>query len=128
MKIQLEKPFEFLKRKENDACYEKGIVDNWYKARVFVLDRLKDVAFKPTDNDHLNVFVYADHDEQHLSPLMLAVVRQIALTAHYLNFFEGNEKESPRNRTVITIVSKNPDIKKELEKEEYLCNLLTILC
>lgn len=124
MNIQLEKPFEFLRRKEDNAYYEKGIVENWYKARAFVLDRLKEVAFKPTDNDNLNVFVYADHDEQHLSPLMLAVVRQIALTAHYLNFFEGNEKESPRNRTVITIVSKNPNIKKELEKEEYLCNLL----
>lgn len=124
MNSQKEKPFEYLRRKEDNAYYEKGIVENWYKARAFVLDRLKNVAFKPTDNDHLHVFVYADHDEHHLSPLMLSVVRQIALTAHYLNFFEGNETKSPRNRTIITIVSKNPNIKKELEKEEYLCNLL----
>ena len=124
MNSQKEKPFEYLRRKENNAYYEKGIVENWYKARAFVLDRLKNVAFKLTDNDHLHVFVYADHDEHHLSPLMLSVVRQIALTAHYLNFFEGNETKSPRNRTIITIVSKNPNIKKELEKEEYLCNLL----
>ena len=124
MKAQMEKPFEYLRRKENNANYEKDIVDNWYKARAFVLEKLKDVAFKPTDNNHLHVVVDVDRDKTHFSPLMLAVVRQIALSAHYMNFFEGNEQEPPRNRTVITIVSRNPHVKEELEKEEYLCNLL----
>lgn len=121
----MEKPFEYLKRKENNAFFEKDVVENWYKARAFVLDKLKDVAYEPTSDDHLHVVVDVDKDDNHLSPLMLSVVRQIALTAHYLNFFEGCEKEAPRNRTVITLVSKNPQLRKELDKEEYLCNLLS---
>lgn len=113
----MEKPFEYLKRRENGEKYEDEIVKNWYIARSFILDKLKDVAFKPDSNDHLHVVVTED------SPLMLCVVRQIALSAHYINFNEEAEDESTRNRTVITLVSKNPGIKKELEKEEYLCNL-----
>lgn len=123
MNTDMEKPFEYLRRKANNICFEKDIVENWYKARAFVLEKLKDVAFKPTDDDHLHVVVDAD-DKTHLSPLMLSVVRQIALSAHYINFVEGNEQETPRNRTVITIVSKHPHIREELEKEEYLSNLL----
>lgn len=124
MNKQLEKPFEYLRRKGNNTYFEKDIIENWYKARSFVLDRLKDIAFKPTDNNHLHVVVDVDQDNNHFSPLMLSVVRQIALYAHYPNFYEGYEQESPRNRTVVTLVSNNPNIRKELEKEEYLCNLL----
>ena len=125
MKILTEKPFEYLKRKENNEPFEKDVVENWYKARAFVLDKLKDVAFEPTSGDHLHVVVDVDQDDKQLSPLMLSVVRQIALSAHYLNFFEGSEKEAPRNRTVITLVSKNSHLREELDKEEYLCNLLS---
>jgi hypothetical protein len=125
MKALMEKPFEYLKRKENNAFFEKDVVENWYKARAFVLEKLKDVAFEPTSSKHLHVVVDVDKDNKHLSPLMLSVVRQIALSAHYINFYEGDDYEAPRNRTVITIVSKNPHIRKELEKEEYLCNLLS---
>ena len=125
MKILTEKPFEYLKRKEDNKPFEEDVVKNWYKARAFVLDKLKDVAFEPTSGDHLHVVVDVDQDDKQLSPLMLSVVRQIALSAHYLNFFEGSEKEEPCHRTVITLVSKNPQLRKELDKEEYLCNLLS---
>lgn len=112
-----EKPFEYLKRMGNGEKFEKEIVNNWYIARAFVLDKLKNVAFKPDSNAHLHVVVADD------SPLMLAVVRQVALSAHYINFKEKRDDEDCHNRTVITLVSQNPDIRKELEKEEYLCNL-----
>lgn len=125
MKALMEKPFEYMKRKENNAFFEEDVVKNWYKARAFVLEKLKDVAFEPTSNNHLHVVVDVDDKNKKLSPLMLSVVRQIALSAHYINFFEGDEYEGPRNRTVITLVSENPHVKKELEKEEYLCNLLS---
>ena len=125
MKILTEKPFEYMKRKKDNEPFDKGVVENWYKARAFVLDKLKDVAFEPTSSDHLHVVVDVDQKDKQLCPLMLSVVRQIALSAHYLNFLEGSEKEEPRHRTVITLVSKNPQLRKELDKEEYLCNLLS---
>lgn len=112
-----EKPFDFLRRMKDGTAFDKSVLDNWYQARAFVLEKIKDVAFRPDDNHFLHVVVNGD------SPLMLSVVRQVALSAHYTNFFEGNEHEHPRNRTVITLVSKMPTIRKELEKEEYLFNL-----
>lgn len=116
MKLQ-EKPFECLRRMENGNHFEDDIVKNWYIARAYVLERLKGVALGSNLNEHLHVVILGD------SPMMLSVVRQVALSAHYINYNEENEDESRRNRTVITLVSKNPDIRKELEKEEYLCNL-----
>ena len=114
-----EKPFEYLTRKENGKKFEDEIVRNWYLARSLVLSKFKDekVGFTPDSNDYLHVVVVGD------SPMMLSVVRQVVLTAHFVNFREGTETEAPCNRTVITLVSKNPNIKAELEKEEYLCNL-----
>ena len=115
----IEKPFEYLTRKENGKKFDDEIVRNWYLARSFVLSKFKDekVGFTPDSNNHLHVVVVGD------SPMMLSIVRQVALTAHFVNFSEGSETEEPRNRTVITLVSKNPNVKAELEKEEYLCNL-----
>lgn len=117
MNILKEKPFEYMRRMENGSPFETETVKNWYIARAYVLEKLKDVAFKPDSNAHLHVVVNGD------SPLMLSVARQVALSAHYLNFQEDNEDETCRNRTVITIVSRNPNIKEELMKEEFLCNL-----
>lgn len=116
MKNPSEKPFEYLKRKDGSA-FSPEIVKNWYKARIYVLEKLKDVVIGPTSKEHLNVVVTSD------TPLMLSTVRQVALLAHYLNFDESTGK----NRTLITIVSKNRQILEELKKEEYLCNL-TDLC
>ena len=115
MKKQLEKPFEYLKRKDGTA-FATDIVKNWYKARVYVLDKLKNVAYAPTTKAHLHVVVTSD------TPVMLSVVRQVALLAHFPNF----EETTGQNRSVITIVSKNPQIIEELEKEEYLYNLPTL--
>ena len=117
MNDYFEQPFEYLRRKETGEKFEKEVCDNWYKARAFVLDKLSDVAFHPASREHLCVVVHGD------SPLMLSVVRQVALLAHYINYDEENEDETKRKRTVITIVSQNPRIVDELQKEEYLCNL-----
>lgn len=114
-----EKPFEYLRRKENNNYFEREIVDGWYLARAYVLKRLRDnnVYFKPDSDEHLHVILDGD------SAPMLFIARQIALTTHYINFNEDACDETHRNRTIISLVSNNPDIKRELEKEEYLCNL-----
>lgn len=119
--ILRESPFEFL-RDRNGNKYPEETVKNWYKARVYVLDKLKDMAFVPKSEGHMQAIVEGD------SPLMLSAVRSVALYAHYLNFEEedlfGNIVA--KNRTVITLVSQNDDIDKELRKEEYLCNLMDV--
>lgn len=113
-----ERPFEYLKRLENGEFFAQEIVNNWYEARAYVLDELKDVAFTPTSDGYLHAVITGD------SPRMLSVARQIALSAHYINHDEECEDERRRCRTVITILNKQADdIRHELEKEEYLCNL-----
>lgn len=112
MKKQLEKPFDYLRRKDGTA-FSPDIVKNWYKARVYVLDKLKNDTYAPTTKAHLHVVVTSD------TPAMLSVVRQVALIAHFPNFKEM----TGQNRSIITIVSKNPQIIENLKKEEYLCNL-----
>lgn len=115
MSKQLEKPFEFLKKKDGSS-FTSETYKNWYKARAYVLDKLKDKAFVPDSNECLHVVV-TDVDNEVSRPLMLSIVRQVALSAHFINYKE----ESNKNRTVITIITQNVGIiKKELEKEEYM--------
>ena len=117
----LERPFEFLKRR-NGEPFSDETVRNWYRARAIVLDRLKPFAIAPDSGQHLHIVVNGD------SPLMLSVVRQAALSAHFLNYeeFDRLGRLSCKNRTVITVVSHRDEaeITGLLEKEEYLCNLL----
>lgn len=121
MSEQWEKPFQLLRRMDGSE-YSDEIILNWYKARAYVLDKLRDVAIGPNSGEHLHVVVIGD------SPLMLSVARQVALSAHYANFEEHDAKGTLTccNRTVITIVSQNENIVEELKKEEYLCNLLDL--
>lgn len=119
MSKHLENPFEYLRRKDG-SDFSPETINNWYKARSFVLDRLGDIEFMPDENAHLHVIVQGD------SPLMLSIVRQVALSAHYINYDEENKNEEKRNRTVITIVSQKSedDIIRALKDEACLCNLL----
>ena len=113
-------PFEFLKRKKTGELFEADVVRNWYKARVYVIDKLKGFAFLPNEKRHLHVVVM-DVDDKDARPLMLSVVRQVALSAHYINYKEDAADDLEKNRTLITIVSNNEDeIIEELRKEEYL--------
>lgn len=113
-----EEPFQFLRRKKSNEAFGTEIIENWYIARAYVLDKLKDVKFAPHSKKHLHVVVMGD------SPLMLSIARQVALSAHYLNFVEPTEKSPAQNRTIITIESQKNDIKDILKREEYFCNLL----
>lgn len=118
MSKQLEKPFEFLKKKDGSS-FTSETYKNWYKARAYVMDKLKDKVFVPDSNESLHVVV-TDVDNEMSRPLMLSIVRQVALSAHFINYKE----ESNKNRTVVTIICHNVGIiKEELEKEEYLFNL-----
>lgn len=118
MSKQLEKPFEFLKKKDGSS-FSSETYKNWYKARAYVMDKLKDKVFVPDSNESLHVVV-TDVDNEMSRPLMLSIVRQVALSAHFINYKE----ESNKNRTVVTIICHNVGIiKEELEQEEYLFNL-----
>ena len=120
--IVRERPFEYLRRRDTNEPFPEETVRNWYVARAYVLDRLKEIAFVPGSGEHLQAVVLGD------SPLMLAVVRQLALSAHFLNFVECDpfDRLVCENRTVITLVTqKETDaILHELGKEENLGNLL----
>ena len=109
--VNKEKPFEYLKRKDGTA-FSPETINNWYVARAYVLNKLKDVAICQGSKEQLQVDITGD------SPLMLSIARQVALSAHYANY----DEKSPL-RTVITIVSRSAQIVEELEKGEYLCNL-----
>lgn len=95
-------PFEYM-RDRNGNKFSEETVGNWYKSRAFVLDRL--------DGNQQDVVVDGD------SPLMLSVVRHLALYSHYIS----------NKPTVITLVSQNATIEDELKKEEYLCHLVDYL-
>lgn len=117
MKDYMEKPFELLKKKDG-SFFSTETIDNWYKARAFVLNKIGKFAFKADDDAHLHIVVDGD------SNLMLAVARQAALSAHYINHVEDLMDESKRRRSVITIVSQSGNIVSTLKKEEYLNELL----
>lgn len=109
--IVKEKPFEYLRRKNGDP-FSVDTINNWYVAHAYVLEKLKNVTIGPTSKENLHVVVMSD------TPLMLSIVRQTALAAHYANF-----DEKYANRSIITIVSQNKQLVEELQKEEYLCYL-----
>ena len=112
-------PLDFLRRKNGDE-FSPEVYINWCKAREYVIEKLKDTFFCPDDDRHLHAMVDGD------TPIMLSIVRQLALSTHYPNYVEYDVSGSLvcKNRTVITIKSQNEKIVEELKKEEYLCNLL----
>ena len=116
-----ERPFEYLRRREDGTAFPESTVRNWYLARAYVLDRLRDITFGPSSGGHLHAVVNGD------SPLMLSVARQLALSAHYANFVEYDalDRLVCRNRSVITLVSRKPadPILSELSQEAYLGHL-----
>lgn len=123
-----ERPFELLRRYSGEA-FGPGIVKNWYIARKCVDEVLINCAeagsetaggfrpFKPNSGQYLHVVLANDSDR------MLAIARQLALMCHFFNFREEGDDGRPACRTVLTIVSADPDIKSRLCCEEWLCNL-----
>jgi hypothetical protein len=120
--IVRERPYEYLRRMDTNEPFSEETVRNWYIARAYVLDKLKAISIAPDSGKHLHAVVGGD------SPLMLAVVRQLALTAHYPSFveYDAYNRLVCRNRTLITLVSRQDaaGILRELEKEENLGHLL----
>ena len=115
-----ETPFEQL-RKRDGSHFSEDTIKNWYLARAYVLEFLsgkeKEHPFSPDSNKHFHVVLTSDDSR------MLFIARQIALSAHYINFKEECEEEQSHCRTIISIVSKDTNIRQRLSKEEYLCNL-----
>ena len=119
---QKEMPFQYLKNR-NGKEFDKTIVENWYKARTYVIEKLKDIIIGPCSKKTLKAIV--EIDRQHKG-LMLSVVRHLALAAHFTNYEEYDEfgEISYKNCTTIIIVSKDNNIEEELKKEHCLNNLL----
>lgn len=116
-----ETPFEYLKNRKGEP-FAESIVKNWYKARAYVLNKLKDISIGPHSMNTLKIVVDIDDDKE----LMLSVVRHLALAAHFANYEECDELGmiTCKNCTTIYIVSATDNIEEELKKEEYLNNLL----
>lgn len=119
--IVRERPLEYMRRRSDGMPYPSEVVRNWYKARAYVLDRLKEVVIGPDSREHLQVVVDGD------SPLMLAMIRQLCLSSHFVNFeeYDFRGRLTCGNRTEITLVSQMDaaSVVRELEKEEYLGQL-----
>ena len=131
---KLDNVFKQLKRLKGNETFSEETINNWNKARKYVLNVLPEkekhspfngIGFSPSLSEHLHVIIIG------ISDLMLCIARQIALIAHYPNF---NEDEGS-NRTVITILYNSSDLEEgksksiidHISKEEYMCNL-TLLC
>lgn len=116
-----ESPFEYLRR-SNGKAFDEQTVKNWYIAREYVLDKLGKVEIGPDCENRLHV-VINDEDKD---DMMLAVLRQVALTVHFANFVE-NDKFDNRvcyNQTIITFISKRKDLLNDLKDEGCLWNLM----
>lgn len=91
---------------------------DWYYARQYVLDVLPPLdrtGIEPSSFTHVHVVTNSTDN------LMLAIIRQICLVAHYPNFNE----ETGANRTIITICTKNPsDALNKIKAYRYLGNLI----
>lgn len=117
--------FQYLTRKDKSR-FDDRTITNWYIARKYVLDKLVAVTIGPESSEHLNAVVYDDTRDD----MMLCVLRQVCLSAHYPNFIEVIEDEGGatvykcKNRTVVTFVTDRKEVEKELAKEEYLCKLM----
>ena len=115
-------PFSFLKSR-NDNKFDSSVIEDWCKARTYVLEKLKDIVIGPKSTEILKVIVKIDKDHK---ALMLSVVRHLALFAHFSNYEECDEYGEivSRNCSTIIIVSDEDDMDEELKKEQYLNNLL----
>ena len=118
-----ERPLEYFRPQNLKYNTFEDAVGRWYIARAFVLELLEDVSFSPGENDHLHVVIDGD------SPMMLAILRQVALSAHYPNYVEYDsfDRLVCKNRTVITLKSNKTakDIVDELSQGENLSNLMS---
>ena len=106
-----ETPFQYLRNRDGKE-FDESIIANWYKARTYVIERLKDIKIGPSSRKTLKVIV--EIDGQH-KDLMLSVVRHLALAAHFTNYEEYDEfgEISHKNCTTIIIVSKDNNIEEE---------------
>lgn len=111
--------FKYLNKKEGTLISE-DVKKCWYEARAYVLHNLPvwegEEGIGKDSNKHLE-FVIKDS-----SMLMLSVVRQIALTAHYTNFNDADGS----NATIINIACKKDErerVENLLRSEECLANL-----
>lgn len=98
-------------------------IQNWLKARAYVLYLLKDKLEKADQLPQSWHFVVKGDN-----CLMLSVVRHLALYAHLTTFeetYDSSEHRTCKNYTLITLVSQKTaaEMESELKKEEYLCNL-----
>lgn len=112
----LESPLGYIRHSSED------VVLNWYKARAFVLHLIQDELSKSKEMIPCWHFVMKND-----SSLMLAVVRHLALYAHFITYEECDKLGNPtrNNKTVITLCTqkKAEEIGTILKTEDNLYNL-----
>lgn len=122
-----ESPFEYLKRSDGKA-FDEQTVRNWYIAREYVLSKFGEVKIGPDCEKHLRVVITDNWKEKKddKDGMMLAVLRQVALTAHFANFVEYDKFDNRvcYNRTIITFISVRDDLLNKLKHEGCLWNLM----
>lgn len=122
IKLIIEDNLKAMEKYCEDLVSRLGLSDenvaSWYKARHYVLD-----IMEPLDGNGIGL---GSHDHVHvvvdeLTPLTLAVIRQICLIAHYPNYNE----ETGSNKTIFTIFDKYAENAYEQVRQCcYLGNLL----
>lgn len=129
--------FSSLRRSKNEGNqsrmgagdkFEESVVTNWYRARRYVIGYLDKQGILDREGCLCRSLSPLSITIEGTSALLLSVVRQIALIAHYPDFNE----DSGRKRTMITILFDRNEydedgIIAEVFKEEYLSNL-KLLC
>lgn len=94
--------------------------DNWYKARYYVMKTLPSLEREGISHDS-NKRIHVVVNWENSSPLLLAVIRQICLVAHYPNY----EEDTGANRTLISICTKDINAAYQSIRDcAYLGNLL----
>lgn len=122
-----ESPFEYLKRSDGTA-FDEQTIRNWYIAREYVLNKFGEVEIGPDCEKHLRVVITDNWEDEKddKDGMMLAVLRQVALTAHFANFVEYDKFDNRvcYNRTIITFISKRKDLLGNLKDEGCLWKLM----
>lgn len=121
MKHKCKEIFQLLRRHdENCSFFSDEIVNNWYRARRYVLDHIHELV---SNNGFYSLRIAINGH----SPLTYSVVRHLALIAHFSSFDEGNEDTFSKITILYPQKFTLDDLKAEIEtlgEEEFLFNLI----
>lgn len=113
---------QLLRPVTHSGTFAASTVSNWYAGREFILRAMESNSSFGANGVAANDFGGIHVTAAGTSSLVMAALRQLALSAHFLNY----EEDTHANRTVITLLynrTRHPDIVGLLRAEENLCHL-----